>query len=97
MITVINPQQPTKDELEQLYSSLNECKVKPVCLSLVETYIDEFISKTGGIPSIRDLFDEKYINLHYTELLEQSHIVEISLTYQQIEMIEKETINHLFL
>ena len=41
-------QQPTKDELEQLYSSLNECKVKPVCLSLVETYTDEFISKREG-------------------------------------------------
>ena len=41
-------QQPTKDELEQLYSSLNECKVKPVCLSLVETYADEFISKREG-------------------------------------------------
>ena len=46
-----------------------------------------------GIPSIRELFDEKYINLNYTELLEQYHKVEISLTNGQIEMIEKETIN----
>ena len=45
MITVINPQLPTKDELAQLYSSLCDCKVKPVCLSLVKTYADEFIAK----------------------------------------------------
>ena len=29
--------QPSKADLEQFYSCLNECKVKPVCLSLVET------------------------------------------------------------
>ena len=49
--------------------------------------------KREGYHFFRELFDEKYINLNYTELLEQCHKVEISLIYKQIEMIEKETIN----
>ena len=84
--------QPSKADLEQFYSCLNECKVKPVCLSLVETYAESFISKARGIPSIKELFDEKYMKLNYIDLLKECKKVEISLTDEQIKIIEKDTI-----
>ena len=60
-------QQPDKAKLEHF--NLNECKVKPVCLSLVEPYAEAFISKAHGIPTIREFFDGKCMKLTYSDLL----------------------------
>ena len=37
---------PSTEELKQFFSSLNECQSKPLCLSLVQPYSTNFISKT---------------------------------------------------
>lgn len=41
-------QQPDKAEREHFYSSLNKCKVKPVCLSVVEPYARHVFLKHVG-------------------------------------------------
>ena len=63
--------QPSKADLKQFYSCFSKCKVKPVCLSLVETYAGSFITKVCGIPSIKELFNERYMKLNYIDLLKE--------------------------
>ena len=45
------------DELNAFYHSLSECKIKPVCLSLVHPFNESFISSTRNIKAMTDLFD----------------------------------------
>ena len=37
---------PSKTEMETLFAKLGECKIKPVALSLVQPYCEEFILKS---------------------------------------------------
>lgn len=92
MRKISTAQKPSDDELNGFYKSLSDCK--PECLSLVHpSYLVCFISKTRNIKCIADLFDQKYLELSYLELLQECNKVDVKLSDQEIDLIEKETID----
>ena len=58
-------------ELKHLLAKINECKFKPVALSLIEPYSEQFIMKSRSIPTISDLFDPSNFDLSHPELQEK--------------------------
>ena len=61
---------PDESDLSMFYTELNSCKTKPVTLSLIHPFSESFVSRSRNIPTIRDLFDKKYLDLEYHDLLE---------------------------
>ena len=57
--TVKEPSPPSVNEMNDFYKSLNCCKIKPVALSLVNPYAEDFILKSRDIPTVSDLFYKK--------------------------------------
>lgn len=86
-------QKPSADEMDEFYKSLSECKIKPVCLSLIHPYCESFISSTRKIKALTDLFDNKYMELSYTDLLNECQKVEVKLCDEDIQEIERETVD----
>ena len=82
---------PSDQEMSDLFSKLNECKNKPVILSLVSPYADRFILKSQGIPTLGDLFDPDNLKLNYVDLLTKCSEIDISLPDSEIEIIEQDT------
>ena len=82
---------PSTDELQEFYKSLSECSVKPVCLSLIHPFSESFISTTRDIKSITDLYEKKYLDLSYPELLQKCYKVDLKLSEEQIKAIERDT------
>lgn len=70
---------------------LNTCKVKPVCLSLVHPYAEQFILQSRSIPTVPDLYSSDNIELSYPELLKKCSEVDFNVTTEEREVIEKET------
>ena len=62
-------------------------------LEFSEPYSKSFVSRTRGINPISDLFDEKYLDLNYIELLKECNAVQLHLSDTDIRLIEKDTIN----
>ena len=85
------PSPPSLAEMNNFYKSLNSCKVKPVALSLVKPYAEDFISKSRDIPTISDLFNEKYLTLEYHDLLKACTDIKVEITEKEIKLIEKDT------
>ena len=77
--------------MSDLFSKLNECKNKPVILSLVSPYADRFILKSRGISTFGDLFDPENLKLNYVDLLTKCSEIDISLSDSEIEIIEQDT------
>ena len=48
---VKEPSPPSVNEMNDFYKSLNYCKIKPVALSLVNPYAEDFILKSRDILS----------------------------------------------
>ena len=86
-------QTPSPDEIDEFYHSLSGSKIKPVCLSLIHPYCESFISSTRKIKALTDLFDNKYMELSYTDLLKECHKVEVKLCDEDIQEIERETVD----
>ena len=86
------PLKPSSEELDAFYKSLSECKIKPVCLSLQESYADSFISKSRNISSVSDLFDPKFLELNYIDLLKECYKVQLAISDEEIGFIERETV-----
>ncbi|PFX31973.1 hypothetical protein AWC38_SpisGene3233 [Stylophora pistillata] len=84
---------PSKDELQQFYKALSECRVKPVCLSLIHPHSETFISTTRDIKAIPDLYEKKYLDLSYPELLQECYKVDLKLSGEQIKATEWDTID----
>ena len=81
------------EELKQFYNSLSKCKKKPICLSLVQSHSESFISKTRGIKPITNLFDENYLHMNYANLLREGQKIHLRLSDAEIELVERETLN----
>ena len=75
------------------FAALNDCKIKPVALSLVQPYSEGFVLKSRTVKAIPDLFDEQHLNTPYDELIEGCYEVNISVTDKEIDIIEKDTIS----
>ena len=39
-----------------IFEKLNQCQIKPVVLSVVENYADQFVAKSRTVPILSDLF-----------------------------------------
>ena len=74
-------QAPTGAELNSFYKKLNTCNSKPVALSLIYPYSVSFVTKSRTIQTVPDLYDEKYLNMQYNELLEACAKVNIEKTH----------------
>ena len=83
---------PSSEELDAFYESLSECKIKPVCLSLEKPYATSFISKTRNISCISDLFDPRFLELKYINLLKECHKVELTISPEEVALIGRETV-----
>ena len=79
--------------MNDFYKSLNYCKNKPVPLSLVNRYAEDFILKSRDIPTISDLFDKKYLTFEYCELLKVCIDISINIIERDIKLIKKDTRN----
>lgn len=82
---------PTKAEMDSFYAELNKCKTKPVLLSLVEPYAEGYIMSSRKIPTVPSLFNAKYLDLSYPELLDVCLTINIQITKKEIEQVEKDT------
>ena len=82
---------PSKTEMETLFAKLNECAIKPVALSLVQPYCEQFILKSRDIPTTCDLFYPSYLDLTYPELLRKCAEIYLTLSDAELKLIEKDT------
>ena len=94
--TVNTGEQKTKpavsvDEMSQFFKKLNQCEEKASLLSLIESYADQFISKSRNIPVVTDLYDPNNLHLNYPELLRKCLQVEINISEKEIETVEQDT------
>ena len=62
-----------------------------MALSLAKPYAEEFISKSRDIPTIFDLFNEKYLTLEYHDLLKACMDISIEITEKDIKLTDKDT------
>ena len=82
----------SNEEMATFYEELNKCKIKPVALSLVRPYSEQFVKKSRKAPTIPDLFDKKYTEHSYPELLKACSEVKLNLTPEEIKQIERDTV-----
>lgn len=82
---------PTETELNEFYTELNKCEAKPVILSLIKPFSSGFVSDSAKIETIIQLFDKKYLDYDYPDLLTACKNVRLNLTEQEIDQIEKDT------
>ena len=59
---------PSKEEMDQVYAKLNQCKIKAVALSLIDPFAEQFIDQSRSVPVVSELF--------HTESKEQIKLVE---------------------
>lgn len=85
-------EKPTDNEMNDILKSLSECKSKPVCLSLVDTYYESFLSSTRNIKTMPDLFEKSWMDLSYPELLQECNKVDVKLTKEEINVVERDTV-----
>ena len=83
---------PSEEEMDSFYAELNNCKFKPIALSLVAPYAESFVLKSREIPTVQDLSDPKYQDLEYPELLQVCFEKEIELSEDEILQIEEDTV-----
>ena len=81
----------SEEEMSSFYAELNNCKFKPVALSLVPSFAESFVLKSHEIWTVQDLSDPKYQDLEYPELLQVSLEKEIKLSEEQRLQIEEDT------
>ena len=72
-------------------NSLSKCIIKPVFLSLIHPFNDSFISSIRNIKA--ELFDPKYVDLSYAKLVKECYKVDLNLSDEDIQSIEKETVD----
>lgn len=81
---------PDETDLSTFYTELNSCKTKPVSLTSIHPFSETFVSKSRNIPTISDLFDMKYLDLEYHDLLNECSNVNIQITAAERKMIEED-------
>lgn len=84
---------PDETDLRNFYSELNSCKTKPVSLSWIHPFSETFVSRIRNIPTISDLFDKKYLDVEYHDLLEACSNINIQITVEERKLIEEGTRN----
>ncbi|CAH3177579.1 unnamed protein product, partial [Porites lobata] len=70
------------------FDKLNQCNVKPVALSLIKDYADQFVAKSRSVPVVSDLFETVNLELQYPELLRKCVNVQLDITNEDISKVE---------
>ena len=83
---------PSKAEMDQFYAELSKSKNKPIALSIIPEYAESYVSKSCSVPTIKDLFENKYLDLTYPELPKVCQEIDIKITKEQITQVERDTI-----
>jgi len=83
---------PTSAEMTVLYHKLNGCSIKPVALSLIDPFAEQFISISRSIPKVTDLYDSTNLDLQYPDLIKKCMDIKIELSDGEMKSIEKDTI-----
>ena len=82
---------PSETDLSDFYDELNSCKTKPVTFSLIRYPFSCFVSKSRNVPTIPVLFDKKYLDLEYHDLLKACSNINIQITAEEIKLVEEDT------
>jgi len=61
---------PSQVEMTSLFEKLNNCKIKPVTLSLTDKYANQFKAKSRTVPVVSDLFETVNLDPDYHKLLQ---------------------------
>ena len=61
-------------------------------LSVVQPYADSYVLSSRRIPTVPNLFDAKYLHLSSPELLDVCMAVKLDITKEQIEQVERDTV-----
>ena len=90
---------PLPVNLSNLYADLNNLKQKPVLLSVLSNYCEQFSSNqtTKSYPKVlTELYDEKYKSLNYANLLLKCDEISfaVNFTEEQAKLIFNETQKH---
>ena len=90
------PPPPLPVNLSNLYSDLNNLKQKPVLLSVLPNYCEQFSSNqtTNSYPKVlTELYDDKYKGLNYANLLLKCDEISfaVNFTEEQAKLIFNET------
>ena len=83
---------PSKPEMDAFYAKLCKYSSKPIALSLIPKYADSYILKSHCVPTSSNLFNKKYLDLCYPELLKACHEVDIKITKEQITQVERDSV-----
>ena len=83
---------PSKAEMDQFFAELSKSKNKPIALILIPEYAGSYVCKSGSVPTIKDLFENKFLDLTYPDLLQVCQEIDIKITMQQITQVERDTI-----
>ncbi|KAK2551354.1 hypothetical protein P5673_027753 [Acropora cervicornis] len=59
--------------MDAFYAKLCKYSSKPIALSLIPKYADSYILKSHCVPTSSNLFNKKYLDLCYPELLKACH------------------------
>ena len=86
-----NDLSPSQAEMTSVFEKLNNCKIKPVTLSLTDKYADQFIAKSRTVPVVSDLFETENLDLNYHELLQKCAEVKLDISRENIMLVEKDT------
>ena len=82
---------PSQAEMKALFSEVNKSSKKPVILSLVPEFSEQFVLKSRRIPTLPDLYNHDNLTLSYPELLEKCGEVRVALSDSDIDLIEHDT------
>ena len=85
---------PSQSETEEFFQQLSATGTKSVILSITDPHNKEFVPlplQSVFPKPLTDLFDESCIDLNYEDLLEKCKGICISLTMEQVALVEKHT------
>lgn len=75
-----------------MQESLSKCmNSKPIALSLIPQFEESYVLQSGTVPTINDLYNKKYLNFTFPELLKVCNDVEVTLSKEQIKAVERDT------
>ena len=82
---------PSEIDLNTLFDKLSDCQHTASILSLSKKHSALFLPESQHIKKITDLFDEKLLECNYLDLLNTCENTEISISDEDISIIERET------
>ena len=81
---------PDESDLSMFYTEGHRLCLARIQLSLIHPFSESFVSRSRNIPTIPDLFDKKYLDLEYHDLLEVCSNVNIEITAEERKTIEED-------